>query len=117
MCPKGFAEACIPDVAVSHLLVDVNLRVAITSSLGASLVVGYLHGTGVRQGITSESRASATGYHGDLGATVLVNDWMAIVGKVSYWNNAFTFSDGSFGYRSASEIYYGGTIGISAFTP
>jgi hypothetical protein len=116
MCPKGFAEACIPDVAVSHLLVDVNLRVAITPSIGMSLVAGYLLGTGVRGNITSESRASASGYHGDLGATVLVNDWMAVVGKVSYWNNGFTFSDASFGYRSASEIYYGGTVGISAFT-
>jgi hypothetical protein len=116
MCPKGFAEACIPDVAVSHLVVDVNLRVAATASLGLSLTAGYLHGTGVRQGITSESRATASGYHGDLGATVLVNDWLAVVGKVNYWNNAFAFSDGSFGYKTASEIYYGGTVGLSAFT-
>lgn len=116
MCPRGSPEACIPDVAVSHLLLDLNLRVALTRALGLSLVVGYLRGTGVRNNITSESRASATGFHGELGALFLVTSWLGVGGKVSYWNNGYTFADTTFGYTGATETYYGGTVGLSAFT-
>jgi hypothetical protein len=120
MCGTNATQICLPDVALSHFTLGVDTRVAFTQTFGMSLGLAFLPAFGVGRGagqIGAEAAPSAMGYGGELAATWLVQDWLALRASVPLVHYGFSFSGGTnLPYKSASETYYGTVIGATVFT-
>jgi hypothetical protein len=118
-CTAGSALPCFPDVNASHLTADLHLRIAVSSSLGFSLVTGLYRGLSVSRemgGIAAEAPASSNGFHVEPGMTMMLGDWFAVQAQVPIIRNSYSFGLPSSGvaiYRSATETYYGFVVGVA----
>jgi len=122
-CTSGsMMPPCFGDIKASVLSIDLHLRVGFTPAFAMSLSGGYLYGLGVSRGtdqITAEAPAAMAGFHVDLGATVMVNDWFAVQGMIPFRRYAFNFTPpagGAFTAKSATDLYYGVLAGVALFT-
>jgi hypothetical protein len=118
-CPVGTAEACLPDITLGTFVADLTLRYALTDPAALSLTGGYLLGSSVSRdpgNIASEAAATARGYHAELGASYLVVDWLAVVAGGQLLHHGYTFNNPAVTYRSATETYYGASLGLRIST-
>jgi len=127
VAPSGCAAAsstdpCFGDINVSYLAADLHVRVGFSPAFAMSLSGGYLQGLGVARGmdqITAEASASMKGFHVDLGASFLLNEWFAVQAAIPFRRYAFNFdrpANASFTYRGATDTYYGLIAGLAVFT-
>jgi hypothetical protein len=123
MCANVAATAvpCLADVDTSYLEGDVHLRASVLPQIGVSLTAGYFIGIKVGKGvgqIGQERNAILSGLHAEPAANVMVTDWMAIRMAVPFIRYAYQFGGGTTGaYSSATETYYGATVGAIVFVP
>jgi hypothetical protein len=118
-CPVGTAEACLPNITLGTFIADVTLRYALTDPAALSLTGGYLLGSSVSRdpgNIASEAAATARGYHAELGASYLIIDWLAVVAGGQVLHHGYTFNNPAVTYRSATETYYGASLGLRIST-
>jgi hypothetical protein len=121
-CNNNQTMPCLADINASHLVADLHIRIAATSGFGLSLTGGYYVGLGVAKGagqIGSERPATAfSGFHVELGATLMLIDWLALQAAAPYNRYSYSFSSGGAGtYSAATETYYGLTGGALIFLP
>jgi hypothetical protein len=115
-------DPCFGDIKAAYLSADLHIRVGLTPTFAISLAGGYLQGLGVSRGmdqITAEGAASMKGFHVDAGATVFLDDWIALQAVIPFRRYAFAFqpaSGTSFTYRGATDMYYGLIAGLALFT-
>jgi hypothetical protein len=121
-CTSTTPDPCFGDIKASYISADLHLRIGLTPALALSLVGGYLQGLGVANGpdqITAEAKASMSGFHVDLGATMLIGEYFAVSAAIPVRRYSFSFDapmGGAFTARSASEMYYGVLAGFAVFT-
>jgi hypothetical protein len=124
-CLVTNADPCFASVNPSYLSMDLHIRVAATPLLSFSLVGGYLLGLGVQSGAgqisSSEATASMSGFHVDVGASLLAySEWLAVTAQVPIrqYNYSLAPTAGSaVTYRSATDTNYGLILGLSALAP
>ena len=113
-------QPCIPGVQATYLVADLHLRVAAADDIALSLSAGYLLGLAVGRGrgqLGSEKSPAMSGLHFELGASWMLNDWLAFRLAIPFIRHSFTFSGGTATYVSARETYLGGTVGALIFIP
>lgn len=116
-CGNTSTQVCLPDVSLSHLTAGFSARIALGSTIGVSLGAAYLLGFGIDKGagqIGSEASASAHGYSGELALFWQLKDWLAVRAAAPLVHYSYSFT-GAVAYRSASETYYGATLGATIF--
>ena len=101
-------------------MADLHLRIAATPTFALSLTGGYLLGLGVGKGVgqigSEAGSTSLAGFHGEIGASWMLTDWLAFQVAIPFMTYAYKFSGGTATYGSASETYYGLTVGAVVFT-
>ena len=117
-CLTTDTMVCFADATAAYLSADLHLRIGVTPTFALSLAGGYLAGLGVAQGmdqITSEGNASMSGFHVDLGAMMLINDWLAVQATVPIRRYGYAYGSpaGMRMYQAATDMYYGLIAGIA----
>jgi hypothetical protein len=119
-CTNALMQPCLADVQTSALAADAHVRIAVTSELGLGASIGYLVGVGLGKSasqIGSEAgSATWSGYHGQVDASYLVSEWLALRFEVPFVSQSYKFSGGTTTYSSASESYYGVVFGAAVFS-
>ena len=102
---------------------DLHIRVGLSPTFAMSLSGGYLLGIAVGKGmdqITAEvPGGSMKGFHVDLGASVLIADWLAVQATVPVRRYSIALDapmGAAFMYRGATDMYYGLIAGIAVMT-
>jgi hypothetical protein len=122
MCLTSNPDPCFGGINAGYLSADLHLRAAILPNMALSLVGGYLQGLGVGRGadqITAEASASMSGFHVDLGASLMIGDYFAVSAAIPFRRYVFNFSPVSgaaFTARSATDQYVGVIAGFAVFT-
>jgi hypothetical protein len=121
MCNSTATEPCLTDVGATQLVADLHIRIAATDTFGFSVAGGYYMGVGAPAGNWTQNNervAKMSGYHAEVGANILLSDWLAVRGSLPFVHYGYAFSggNGTGVYTSASETYYGLNIGAIIFT-
>jgi hypothetical protein len=124
-CPANNPDPCFASTNPSYLSMDLHIHVAATPLLSFSLVGGYLLGLGVQSGMgqisSSEATAKMSGFHVDVGASLLAySDWLAVTAQVpirQYVYNLTPTAGSAVTYRSATDTNYGFILGLAALAP
>jgi hypothetical protein len=117
-CTTMVTMPCVPDVNAKYMIADFAFRLAATPTLGLSLVAGYYLGLSVQGGdgqLADDAFADVSGFHADIGATFLVNDWLAVQGVVPIRRYGYDFNPGPM-YTIAAETQYGLMLGAVVVT-
>jgi hypothetical protein len=125
MCNTDAAYPCFANVNASYLSFDLHIRVAATPELSFSLVGGYLQGLSVQSGVgqisSSEATAKMSGFHVDIGASLLAySDWLSVTAQVPIRQYGYSLAPtmgSAVTYRSATDTNYGLILGLSALAP
>jgi len=118
LCATTSTQVCLPDVQLSHLIVALDARLALTPSVGLSLALAYLPGFGLGNGagqLGSESDAAVQGMSGTLAANWQLLDWLALRASLPLTHYSYSFNRRPLAYTSASETYYGLVVGATVF--
>jgi hypothetical protein len=118
-CGSTSAQVCLPDVAVSHLVLALGLRIAFNDTVAISLDAAFLPGTSVEKAtgqLGSEALPSARGYSGELALTWQVAPWLAVRGALPLVRYSYAWTGPTVPYKAASETYYGAVIGATVAT-
>jgi hypothetical protein len=118
LCATTSTQVCLPDVQLSHLIVALDARLALTPSVGLSLALAYLPGFGLGNGagqLGAESDAAVQGMSGTLAANWQLLDWLALRASLPLTHYSYSFNRRPLAYTSASETYYGLVVGATVF--
>jgi hypothetical protein len=123
MCGATSTEPCFADVVATYLSMDLHIRVGFSPTFAMSLAGGYLLGLAVGKGmdqITAEvPGGSMKGFHVDLGASMLITDWLAVQATIPVRRYSIALDTpmgGTATYRGATDMYYGLIAGIAVMT-
>jgi hypothetical protein len=122
MCLTSNPDPCFGGINAGYLSADLHLRVAISPVMALSLAGGYIQGVGVGRGadqITAEASAAMSGFHVDLGASLMIGDYFAVSAAIPFRRYVFNFSPAAgaaFTAKSATDQYVGAIAGFAVFT-
>ena len=123
MCGATSTEPCFADVVATYLSMDLHIRVGFSPTFAMSLSGGYLLGLAVGKGmdqITAEvPGGSMKGFHVEIGAKVLITDWLAVQAAIPVRRYSIALDTpmgAAFMYRGATDTYYGLIAGIVLMT-
>jgi hypothetical protein len=122
-CVSTSTEPCFADVVATYLSMDLHIRVGFTPTFAMSLAGGYLMGLAVGQGTDQITAGlpggSMKGFHVDLGASLLIADWLAVQATIPVRRHSIALdapASGAPPYRGATDTYYGLIAGIALMT-
>ncbi len=123
-CLAASARPCVADVAPSYLTLDVHARLAVSPVLSFSIIGGYQLGVGVASGLgrisSSEATADMRGFHIDVGARYLIQDWLAVEAQLPFRRHSYSFTpapNSTVAYHDAIDSYYGLIVGVAVLSP
>jgi len=120
-CVSGSTMVCIPDTDVLLLQTGAHVRFALGRELAVTLDGAFLQALSVKNKplnqIGYEAGTSANGFSAALGATYMLTDFLAVHGELPFTRLTYTFHNPpATPYKTASETYYGFSVGLSVFT-
>lgn len=120
-CDPTATAACIPNTHVLLLQAGAHLRFALGREFAITLDGAFLDALTVKNKplneIGYEAGTSATGFNGALGATFMITDFLAVHGELPFTRLTYTFHNPpDTPYKTATETYYGVSVGLAVFT-
>lgn len=128
-CTSTMTMACLPDTGVQTLAIGGVARIGAGRDLGFSVAGAYLFGLGVTNRpvnqIGYEIATSVTGFALEGGAAWRLTNWIAIRALVPVTRLGYVFhpstspptpTPAAVTYRSATELLYGLSVGVTVFT-
>jgi|GEM_PF-2696818 len=120
-CVSSSTMACIPNTDVLLLQTGAHARFALGRELAVTLDAAFLQALSVKNKpaneIGYEAGTSANGFSGALGATYMLTDFLAVHGEIPFTRLTYTFHNPPpTPYKTATETYYGVSVGLAVFT-
>jgi hypothetical protein len=119
-CPNSSTQICIADVNMLHLKAGVEGRLAASDALHFALALAFVPSLSMGSAageLASEAKVSTLGFGGDLSATYRFSEWIGARAGFQLLRLVHSFTGTGITYTGASEMYYGGNLGLVVASP